>query len=146
MPGVRGTSFFFPRASSHFAKASLSTGLAESPWGVAPGSPRFFGHSLNIFSPRPAHRAPLAGGEDTSSIPRIFHLRLRSATTVKFEGLRKDASGKPLAIKWHPWGHSPRNVSPANNDPARCTGHRDVPLPLGRTRPPSPENKLGSVT
>jgi len=55
-----------------------------------------------------------AGGGDTESSGFIAAYDL---ATGKFDGLLKNASGKPLAINGI-WALSPGNVSPANNDPA----------------------------
>jgi len=80
----------------------------NAPWGVALAPLDFghFSHDLLI--------GQFAGGGDTESSGFIAAYDL---ATGKFEGLLKDASGKPLAINGI-WALSPGNVSPANNDPA----------------------------
>src|SRR6266446_738670 len=80
----------------------------NAPWGVALSPVDFgrFSHDLLI--------GQFAGGGDTESSGFIAAYDL---ATGKFEGLLKDASGKPLAINGI-WALSPGNVSPANNDPA----------------------------
>ena len=80
----------------------------NAPWGVALAPLDFgrFSHDLLI--------GQFAGGGDTESSGFIAAYDL---ATGKFDGLLKNASGKPLAINGI-WALSPGNVSPANNDPA----------------------------
>src|SRR5467141_1892157 len=93
---------------SRGARATPHGAFSRSPWGVALAPLDFghFSHDLLI--------GQFAGGGDTESSGFIAAYDL---ATGKFEGLLKDASGKPLAINGI-WALSPGNVSPANNDPA----------------------------
>jgi uncharacterized protein (TIGR03118 family) len=78
----------------------------NAPWGVALAPLDFgrFSHDLLI--------GQFAGGGDTQSSGFIAGYDL---ATGKFDGLLRDASGKPLAINGI-WALSPGNVSPNNND------------------------------
>ncbi|MBV8632333.1 MAG: TIGR03118 family protein, partial [Silvibacterium sp.] len=80
----------------------------NAPWGVALAPLDFgkFSHSLLI--------GQFAGGGTTESSGWIAAYNL---TTGHFEGLLKDAAGKPLAIQGI-WALSPGNVSPGNLDAA----------------------------
>ncbi len=80
----------------------------NAPWGVALAPLDFgrFSHDLLV--------GQFAGGGDTQSSGFIAAYDL---ATGKFEGLLRDASGKPLAINGI-WSLSPGNVSPSNSDAA----------------------------
>jgi uncharacterized protein (TIGR03118 family) len=78
----------------------------NAPWGVALAPLDFgrFSHDLLV--------AQFAGGGDTDSSGFIAAYDL---ATGRFDGLLKDASGKPLAI-YGIWAISPGNISTSNND------------------------------
>jgi len=80
----------------------------NAPWGVALAPVDFgrFSHDLLV--------AQFAGSGNTQSSGYIAAYDL---ATGKFDGLLRDASGKPLAINGI-WAISPGNVSPTNNDAA----------------------------
>ena len=80
----------------------------NAPWGVAQAPLDFgrFSHDLLI--------GQFAGGGTSESSGFIAAYDL---ATGEFDGLLRDASGKPLAINGI-WAISPGNVSPANSDPA----------------------------
>jgi len=79
----------------------------NAPWGVALAPLDFgrFSHDLLV--------AQFAGAGTTESSGYIAAYDL---ATGKFDGLLKDANGKPIAINGI-WAISPGNVSPLNSDP-----------------------------
>jgi uncharacterized protein (TIGR03118 family) len=96
----------------------------NAPWGVALAPLDFgrFSHDLLI--------GQFAGGGDTQSSGFIAAYDL---TTGKFDGLLRDASGKPLAINGI-WALSPGNASriimmPQSHPPQRCTSRPDQTTP-----------------